>query len=133
MEKIDRSFVQAQLSTITDEDVKNVVSRADEIKGIFKQSGPLSRFIDDVYLFMEIIQNYWNGTYQDIPYLSVGAMVFALLYTLNPFDLIPDVIPFVGQIDDATVVAVCLMMVEQDLHQYRQWKQQSQEKEDVAA
>jgi len=71
------------------------------------------------------VRDYWEGNYQKIPYLSIGAIVFALLYTLNPFDLIPDVIPFIGQVDDATVVAVCLMMVEQDLHQYRQWQQQS--------
>jgi uncharacterized membrane protein YkvA (DUF1232 family) len=45
-----------------------------------------------------------------------------LLYVLNPLDLIPDFLPLVGQIDDAAVVAACLLMVRQDLHKYKKWK-----------
>ena len=41
-----------------------------------------------------------------------------VLYILNPLDLIP----IVGQIDDAAVVAACLLMVRQDLHRYKKWK-----------
>jgi uncharacterized membrane protein YkvA (DUF1232 family) len=41
---------------------------------------------------------------------------------LNPLDLIPDFLPLVGQIDDAAVIAACLLMVRQDLHRYKKWK-----------
>ena len=41
---------------------------------------------------------------------------------LNPFDLVPDVLPLIGQVDDVAVMGACLILVEQDLHKYRNWK-----------
>ena len=52
----------------------------------------------------------------------IGAAVFTLLYVFNPLDLMPDVIPLVGQIDDAAIVAGCLMLIEHDLRSYRAWR-----------
>jgi uncharacterized membrane protein YkvA (DUF1232 family) len=37
--------------------------------------------------------------------LVAGAIVYAII----PFDLIPDMIPFVGQLDDAYLIAITLM------------------------
>lgn len=37
--------------------------------------------------------------------LVIGAIVYALI----PFDLIPDLIPFVGQVDDAYLIALTLL------------------------
>jgi len=37
--------------------------------------------------------------------LVAGAVVYAII----PFDLIPDMIPFVGQIDDAYLIAITLL------------------------
>jgi uncharacterized membrane protein YkvA (DUF1232 family) len=33
-------------------------------------------------------------------------IIGALVYFINPFDLVPDVIPFVGFVDDMTVIAL---------------------------
>jgi uncharacterized membrane protein YkvA (DUF1232 family) len=57
-----------------------------------------------------------------VPYRTVAVIAAALLYVLNPFDLIPDAIPGVGLLDDATVVGFALAMVEQDLEDYKAWK-----------
>lgn len=38
--------------------------------------------------------------------LLVGAVI---AYILSPFDIIPDMIPVLGQLDDAYLVALCLM------------------------
>jgi uncharacterized membrane protein YkvA (DUF1232 family) len=53
---------------------------------------------------------------------TIAAAAFALIYVLNPFDIVPDVLPFVGAVDDASVVAACLMLLERDLFKYREWK-----------
>ncbi len=50
-------------------------------------------------------------------------MVFALIYVFNPFDIVPDVLPIIGAVDDATVIAACLMLIERDLNKYRTWKE----------
>ena len=122
-EGIDKQLVRKGAEKVTERDIKKVTERADDIRKKFSRGGPLRRFLEDLELLLSIIRDYWSGAYRKIPYWAVGAIVFALLYVLNPVDLIPDVIPFVGLLDDAAVVAVCLTLVEQELHYYRQWKE----------
>jgi uncharacterized membrane protein YkvA (DUF1232 family) len=70
-----------------------------------------------------IVKDYWSGTYRQIPFGVIASIVFTLIYILNPFDLVPDVLPVIGQVDDAAVMGACLMLVEQDLQKYKAWKQ----------
>ena len=44
-----------------------------------------------------------------VPRTEKALVAGAILYALFPFDLIPDMIPFVGQIDDAYLIAVTLL------------------------
>jgi uncharacterized membrane protein YkvA (DUF1232 family) len=122
LSEIKPEFVEQGARKITDEDVKKVVDKADDIRDRFRKGGPLGRFVDDSKLLISIVRDYWNGEYRKIPYWSMAAIVFTLLYVFNPIDLIPDALPVLGQIDDALVVSICLLMVEQDLHVYREWK-----------
>jgi uncharacterized membrane protein YkvA (DUF1232 family) len=46
----------------------------------------------------------------------------ALLYVLNPADVLSDVIVGVGYLDDATVVAFCLKLIEKELKKYKAWQ-----------
>ena len=41
---------------------------------------------------------------------------------LNPFDLVPDVVPLLGVLDDATVIAACMLLVEHELQRWRSSK-----------
>jgi uncharacterized membrane protein YkvA (DUF1232 family) len=41
---------------------------------------------------------------------------------LNPADVLPDVIVGVGYLDDATVVAFCLKLIEKELEKYKAWQ-----------
>lgn len=120
--KADEAFVKEGAKKITDEDVEQVVNKADAIKQKFGAGGPLARFIEDAQLLIAVVKDYWTGTYRQIPYGSIAAIVFSLAYVLNPLDLIPDVLPVIGQVDDAFVIGACLLLVEQDLYNYKKWK-----------
>lgn len=107
---------------VTEDDVQKVVDKAEDIKGKFESHGPLGRFVNDVKVMLSLISDYWNGSYREVPWWAISAVVAALLYVLSPIDLIPDVIPVIGYIDDAAVVGACLLMVEQQLSEYESWK-----------
>jgi uncharacterized membrane protein YkvA (DUF1232 family) len=121
--KPDEEFVKEGAQSVTEKDVEKVINKSEEIKRKFSTKGPLARFIEDGQLLITIVKDYWSGAYRQIPYGAIASIVFTLIYVLNPFDLVPDMLPLIGQLDDVAVMGACLMLVEQDLHKYKNWKQ----------
>ena len=70
-----------------------------------------------------MVGDYYRGAYRTVVYGAIAAVVFALLYVLNPFDIVPDVVPLLGFVDDAAVIGVCLSMIERQLFEYKRWKE----------
>lgn len=129
LNKAEEDFVKEGAQKITEKDVEKVVAKSEEIQKKFTTKGPLARFIEDGKLLISIVKDYWSRDYRQVPYGAIASIVFTLIYVLNPFDLVPDVLPVIGQVDDVAVFGACLMLVEQDLHKYRDWKE-SQAKPD---
>jgi uncharacterized membrane protein YkvA (DUF1232 family) len=121
--KPDEEFVKEGAQKITEKDLERVADKSEEIRRKFSTHGPLARFVQDGQLLIAIVKDYLSGSYRQIPYGSIASIVFTLIYVLNPFDLVPDMLPLIGQLDDVAVMGACLMLVEQDLHKYRDWKQ----------
>jgi uncharacterized membrane protein YkvA (DUF1232 family) len=71
-----------------------------------------------VTLLLEMLGDYFGGTYKEIPWTTIAATAFAVVYVVNPVDLIPDFIPFAGYVDDIAVVALAVAAVEADLKKY---------------
>ena len=107
---------------ILDTDLEYLINGEEKLQEKLKDSSHLERFAKDLMLFMSLIKDYYKGNYRDIPYKTISAGVVGLLYTLNPIDIIPDFIPFIGHIDDALVLTFCLKLIEKDLQKYQTWK-----------
>lgn len=106
---------------ISPEDIELVLESADEIEKKSSQ-GPLAAVLGDVRLLTAMVGDYLGHRYRNIPFWMIGAAVVALLYILNPLDIIPDFIPVLGFVDDAFVVGLCLNLVRKDLRKYAAWK-----------
>ena len=115
-------IVKDGAQNVTQKDIQKVISRSEEIQRKFSARGPLARFVEDGKLLMSIVKDYWAGAYRQVPYGVIASSVFTLIYVLNPFDMVPDVLPLIGQLDDVAVLGACLLMVEHDLHTYKDWK-----------
>jgi uncharacterized membrane protein YkvA (DUF1232 family) len=120
--KPDEEFVKEGAQKVTEKDIEKVVAKSEEIEEKFKARGPLKRFIEDYRVLAALVKDYRAGRYRQALYGTIAAVVFALLYVFNPFDLIPDVLPLIGVVDDASVITACLMLIEGDLRKYRNWK-----------
>lgn len=108
--------------SVTEEDIQKVITRADDIQNMFSGHSPLGRFMNDMKIMISLIKDFWNKNYREVPWWTIGAVVTALLYVLNPLDIVPDFIPLVGLLDDAAVISACLFLAEKDLKKYRNWK-----------
>lgn len=102
-----------------DIDIARVNQRAQEIEDKLPR---LRQWMEHGKVMLELIKDYTAGRYREVPYWAISAIALALLYVLNPADVIPDMILGVGYLDDATVVAFCLKLIEKELARYTEWK-----------
>ena len=80
------------------------------------------RLIEDFKLLFSLIKDYWKGVYRDVSIWSILIFFLAIAYIICPIDILSDVIPVIGQIDDAAVLLLSLYFLEKDLYKYKEWK-----------
>ena len=121
--KPDEEYVKEGAEKITPNDIQTVAERSEEINKKFGARGPLKRFIEDGKVLTALVKDWRAGRYRQALYGTIAAVVFGLIYVFNPLDIVPDVLPFLGAVDDAAVIGALLMLVERDLKKYRSWKE----------
>lgn len=84
--------------------------------------GPFGETWAYLQAMIRLINAYANGTYREIPIASLLMILVAVIYLVSPVDLIPDVIPVAGFIDDALVVSLALKQVKADLDAFMEWE-----------
>ena len=86
------------------------------------RSGPLAQIWEDVQLLFSVVKDWTSGEYREIPIGSMVIILGALIYLINPIDIIPDIIPVLGNIDDIFILGLVLNQVHSDLQEYKEWK-----------
>ncbi len=105
------------------EDFMNDVFDKEEAINKKMTSDKLKDFAQDVKLFFCMLKDFFTKKYTDVPLGTIMSIAGTLLYVFLPVDVIPDFIPFIGYLDDATMLGLCLRMVKSDLDKYKAWKE----------
>ena len=80
-------------------------------------------------VMISMLRSYFKKEYKNIPLGTLIALVSALLYWLTPADVIPDVIPIAGYVDDATVITACIKLISDDIKEYKKFKESNKYEE----
>ncbi len=120
--KINEEFVEENVAKIKEEDVEIVMENEESISKKISNSTPLRKFTELGKIMYAMLKDVKNGRYTEVPWFTIASMVLALLYVLNPLDIIPDFIPGIGYIDDMAVMSIALGWIETDLHKYLDWR-----------
>lgn len=88
-----------------------------------KKKGPLTEIWDKVQLLFSLVGDYVGGKYKKIPFGSIVVIILSILYFISPVDFVPDLIPFGGLLDDATVLGFVIAQMNADLEKYKDWKE----------
>lgn len=83
----------------------------------------LKRIVRALKWFLPMAQDVVRGDYRPVPWWAFGYMLLALGYIVLPIDLIPDVFLLIGLVDDVVIVGWLLNRIDQQLVNYRLWKQ----------
>lgn len=70
---------------------------------------------------IRLVNNSSVPTRSATPWGAIFSLFLGLLYGVSPIDLIPDLIPFLGLIDDAAIVPIMLILA---FFQYMKAKKQ---------
>ena len=65
-----------------------------------------------------LVEDFADGKADEIPYCTVAAACYAMIYARRKWDLIPDFVPDLGRSDDSGVVRVVLIENERILSEY---------------
>ena len=75
---------------------------------------------------ISLVRSYARKEYTEVPLGSIVGIISALIYIFSPVDLIPDPVPGVGYLDDATVILVCLKAgAKDDIKDYQKWREEN--------
>jgi uncharacterized membrane protein YkvA (DUF1232 family) len=71
---------------------------------------------------LRLIRAYYRGEYREVPVATLVIIVAAVIYLINPIDLLPDWIPGVGLLDDAFVLALAVRRTRKSLDDFMAWE-----------
>lgn len=122
LKQIDEESFEEEVTYIDDKDVEIIFENEEKIRGKFEKKSSLKKYIEQAKLMFDMLKDYRRGTYREVPWNAVGGIAVVLLYVLNPFDIIPDIIPGFGFVDDAGVFALGLKLLKTDFDRYKEWR-----------
>jgi uncharacterized membrane protein YkvA (DUF1232 family) len=110
-----KSYVHdpARLRALFDEAAKQAMSLP---KDSFKDTWPYFQTM------LRLIRAYYRGEYRAVPETTLVVVIAAVIYVVSPLDVIPDAIPALGFLDDATVLALAVKRTRDDLDDFMTWE-----------
>ena len=85
-------------------------------------TGFFTRLVVDAVDSLAMVWDWFAGRFDWSPSRLFIAALMGILYLISPIDIVPDVIPLAGWIDDLMVVTAVIRLARFDLERYRRWK-----------
>jgi len=92
------------------------------IKKAKQNKGNLERVWNELLALFRLVHAWRKGTYTEVPRNTIIWIIAAIIYFLNPFDVIPDFIPVIGYVDDAAVIGFVIKSIRSDLDNFLEWE-----------
>jgi uncharacterized membrane protein YkvA (DUF1232 family) len=93
---------------------------AKEVRGMPRE--PFGEMWPYLQTMLRLMRAYSEGRYRDLPETTLVVIVAAIVYLVNPLDFIPDALPALGYLDDATVVSLAVRRSRETLDNFMAWE-----------
>ncbi|MFD2513079.1 YkvA family protein [Pontibacter locisalis] len=84
---------------------------------------------ENLQILSRMIKAATTGEYKGIPTTTLVSGIAVIIYFLTPIDLIPDFIPVIGLLDDASLLAWFMASTKSELDKFKEWEEQRKEEE----
>jgi len=76
----------------------------------------------DLSLSVRLITKWSKGEYKNVSTKTIISVVAALIYFVNPIDIIPDILPIIGFTDDTAILLYVLNMMGKEIDNFKEWE-----------
>ena len=110
---------------------KSYVQNPSRLRGLFDEAAreaesmpkePFGETWPYFQAMLRLIRAYSEGHYPEVPENTLVVIVAAIIYVVNPLDVIPDALPALGYLDDATVIQLAVRRSRQTLDDFMAWE-----------
>lgn len=91
----------------------------------YMKKGGLKKVREDLSLLYTYISEVVHGKYKDYSTSSLTLALAAIIYVISPLDIMPDLIPFTGYIDDIAIVTWAMTKMEEELKRFKENKEKT--------
>ncbi len=120
-EAFARALVEARLHANSPERLRALFEEAAR-KAATVPREPFENSWPYVQAMLRLLRAYFRGEYRNVSQEELLWIIAAVNYFVDPFDLIPDEVPFLGFVDDATVMAFAVGRTRQTLDDFMTWE-----------
>jgi len=102
---------------------KSKMARLMAVLPKYLKKGGLEECKEDLVLLGEYVKDVSRGNYKQYSVATLSLAVGALLYVVSPLDVIPDIFPAAGFLDDVAIVGYALAQLQEELLRYKGTKE----------
>lgn len=77
---------------------------------------------DKFFTFGRLAKAYATGQYRAVPWRTMLILLAAVIYFINPLDLIPDLLPVAGFTDDFAILVWVYNTIEAEVDKFLAWE-----------
>ncbi len=74
------------------------------------------------FVLGRLLKAFTTGRYKSLPWKAAISIIAAMLYFVNPADIIPDFVPFTGLLDDFSVLIWTYNSLQSELEKFLEWE-----------
>jgi uncharacterized membrane protein YkvA (DUF1232 family) len=116
----DKALKKAERVIEDQQFISNLLDKA------FMKMGQASERLYDVQdqlsAMIRMVTAWLRRDYTEISPKALVALLAALIYFVNPFDLISDFIPFIGMLDDIAVITYVVNLFNKEIERFMDWE-----------
>jgi len=116
-----RAILQARPYTLSPERLEKLLREASRTVGRL----PRQPFQDSwayLHAMLRLLRAFQLGEYRAVPSNALLSIVAAVAYLVDPNDFIPDEVPFLGFLDDATIIEFAAQKTRSTLDEFMAWE-----------